>query len=57
LLKTLNKNRPNQEVNEVGRKKVYIVASFNDWQPIELNTFYEIKTRKSKGFDPENWSK
>jgi len=46
LLKTVNKNRPNQEVNEFGRKKVYMVASFNDWQPIELNTLYEIKTRK-----------
>jgi hypothetical protein len=57
LLKTLNKNRPKQEVNEFGRKKIYLVASFHDWQPIELNTLYEIKARKQKNFDAENWIK
>ena len=34
-----------------------MVASFNDWQPIELRTIYEIKKMKSEGPEIEEWIK
>jgi hypothetical protein len=34
-----------------------MVASFNDWQPLELRTIWEIKKMKSEGYDIKDWIK
>ena len=38
-----------QYVNLFGRKQIFLVASFNDWVPVEMNTNCEIKQIKAKG--------
>jgi len=43
-----------QYVNIFGRKQIFIVASFNDWVPVEMNTQQEIKQRKAKGAELED---
>lgn len=36
-------------MNIFGRKQIYLVASFNEWVPIEMQTQQEVKQIKSKG--------
>lgn len=55
LQKFLDQNRPKNHISIFGRDSVYIVASFNDWQPIELKTIWEIKKTKSEGLEIEKW--
>ena len=47
LEKNLEKNRPNQMLNLFLRRQTYIIASFNDWTPLEMKTAFEIKSEKT----------
>jgi len=31
-----------------GRRKIYLVASFNDWKPKEMSSIYEIKQARTR---------
>ena len=55
LVQSLKQNEPLGHKNVFGRDEVYLVASFNEWQPIALQTTHEIKTKRSKGADLETW--
>ena len=52
LEKLLSKNGHAYKENNVklrnafGRKQVFIVASYNDWIPVEMKTIFEIKMEK-----------
>lgn len=35
--------------NVFGRKQIFMIASFNDWIPVELKTLFEIKMEKKEG--------
>lgn len=43
IRKLLAKNMPNPTKNIFSRDVVFLVASFNDWFPVELKTVFEIK--------------
>lgn len=43
------KKNDNKHLNIFGRKQIYLVASFNDWVPIEMRTNQEIKQLRIKG--------
>ena len=32
--------------NVFGRKQIFIVASYNDWIPVEMKSIFEIKMEK-----------
>lgn len=38
-------------VNIFGRAQTYLVASFNNWVPVEMQTLWEIKKKKSEKAD------
>jgi hypothetical protein len=37
--------------NIFGRAQTYLVASFNNWVPVEMQTLWEIKKKKSEKAD------
>lgn len=49
ILNDLLKKNDNKHLNIFGRKQIYLVASFNEWMPIELRTNQEIKQLRIKG--------
>lgn len=49
LQKALDQNRPKVAKNNFGRSNVYLVSSINNWDPIELSTLFEIKTKRKQG--------
>lgn len=49
ILNDLLKRNDNKHINIFGRKQIYLVASFNEWIPIELRTNQEIKQLRIKG--------
>lgn len=55
LQKTLDKNRMEHEKNQFGRVNVFLVASFADWQPIQMHTYFECKTKKTKKWELVEW--
>lgn len=42
---SLKKNDP-LKINKFGRNQIFVCASFNDWVPQEMKTFFEIETQK-----------
>ena len=48
IQKSLDNNRPLNMINKFGREQIYIVASFNQWVPIEMQTIWEIRKKKSE---------
>lgn len=55
LQKTLDKNRLVHEKNVFGRVNVFLVASFTEWQPIQMHTYFECKTKKTKKWELIEW--
>lgn len=47
----LKRNCPDNKKNDFDKDKVFFVASFNDWLPVELKSLFEIKLKKNKGKD------
>ena len=43
--------------NVFGRKQIFMVASFNDWIPVEMKTLFEIKMEKKEGDNLLNFVK
>ena len=52
----LEKNAPKTRT-PFKRKQVFLVASFNDWIPVEMKSIHEIKTIKSQGENLANYLK
>lgn len=52
-LQAMLEKNVNKYLNLFQRKQIYVVASFNDWVPIEMQTTNEIKQRVSKGAELE----
>ena len=51
LQKAMDQNRPLNVKNIFGREQTYLVASFNNWVPVEMQTLWEIKKKKSEKAD------
>ena len=51
----LAKNDNSATKDIFGRDRIFLVASFNDWQPVELKTIFHIKSRRKQGADFEDW--
>lgn len=52
LKELLNKNKQ-KHLNLFGRKQIYLMASFNDWFPVEMRTPHEIKQLAAKAAEME----
>jgi hypothetical protein len=53
----LAKNDNSATKDVFGRERIFLVASFNDWQPVELKTVFHIKAQRKHGVDFEEWVK